>query len=151
MCWAMDVPAHINDVTRQVIGAAIEVHSVIGPGVFEKIYGQSLKRELTDRGLRFESERMLPAIYKGHALDASYRLDLIVEDVVIVEVKAIETILPIHEAQLVTYLRLAALPVGLLINFNVPRLTDGIRRKANTKPRRHSAMSAFSAFKSSRG
>jgi GxxExxY protein len=142
----MDVSPHINEVTKEIIGSAIEVHSVFGPGVFEKVCRQGLERELASRGLRFERERIVRAVYKGKTLDASYRIDLVVENLVIVEVKAIETILPVHEAQLVTYLRLTGLPVGLLINFNVPRLVDGIRRKANTKPRRTSVISATSAF-----
>jgi GxxExxY protein len=119
----------INDLTETIIGAAIEVHKALGPGLLESAYLRCLCHEIGLRGLSYQIEKALPVIYKGVSLDCGYRLDLIVENLVVVEVKAIETILQVHEAQLVTYLRLGGWKVGLLINFNVPVLKNGIRRR----------------------
>lgn len=121
-------PSAFNDVTHKILGAAIEVHRTLGPGLLESIYLECLQFELASRKLRFVVQRPVPIIYKGNALDADYRIDLIVEDLVVVEVKAIASLLPVHQAQLLTYLRLTGCPVGLLINFNVPRLMDGVKR-----------------------
>jgi GxxExxY protein len=115
--------------TDRIIGAAIEVHKALGPGLLESVYEVCLCRELGLRGLRFEKQIDIPAEYKGVKLDCAYRLDLLVEGKVIVEVKSVETLLPIHEAQLLTYLRLAGKRVGLLINSNVPVLKKGIIRR----------------------
>ncbi|HRQ66592.1 MAG TPA: GxxExxY protein [Xanthomonadaceae bacterium] len=114
--------------TELVIGAAIEVHRELGPGLLESTYEACLGVELAARGLAFERQKTLPLVYKGHPVDCGYRLDLLVEDCVAVELKAVEALLPIHEAQLLTYLRLARLNVGLLINFNVKLLKNGVRR-----------------------
>ena len=114
--------------TAPIIGAAIEVHRALGPGLLESAYEQCLCHELHLRRLAFQRQVDLPVSYKGLNLDCGYRIDLIVECEVVLELKAIETILPVHEAQLLTYLKLSGKHVGLLINFNTPVLTRGIRR-----------------------
>jgi len=114
--------------TEQIIGAAIEVHRHLGPGLLESAYEECLCHELHLRGLKFERQRPLPLEYKGIKLDCGYRMDIVVEEKVILELKVVDTIAPIHEAQLLTYLRLSKCKVGLLINFNVPVLKDGIKR-----------------------
>ena len=119
----------INEVTDSIIGAAIEVHRTLGPGLLESAYEVCICRELGLRGLSFERQKELPVHYKGQALDCGYRIDLLVSGLVVVEMKAVEAILPIHEAQLLTYLRLGGWQVGLLINFNVPVLKNGICRR----------------------
>ena len=118
-----------NEITEQIIGAAIEVHRVAGPGLLESAYEECLCHELKLRGLSFERQRPLPVEYKGIKLDCGYRLDLLVENTVVVEIKAVSAIEPIHEAQLLTYLRIGGWKIGLLINFNVPVLKTGIRRR----------------------
>jgi GxxExxY protein len=118
-----------NEITERVIGAAIEVHRALGPGLLESAYEECLAHELTLRAVTFERQRALPVQYKGVALDCGYRLDLLVENAVVVEIKAVSEIEPVHEAQLLTYLRLGGWQVGLLINFNVPVLKNGIRRR----------------------
>ena len=120
---------HLNEVTEQIIGGAIEVHRALGPGLLESAYEECLCHELTLRGLPFERQRPLPVHYKGRRLDCAYRIDLLVADAVVVEIKAVNSIEPIHEAQLLTYLKLGGWKLGLLINFNVPVLKDGIRRR----------------------
>jgi GxxExxY protein len=119
----------INDLTKTIIGAAIEVHRALGPGLLESAYEECLCEELKLRGIPFERQKPLPVTYKGKQLDCGYRLDLVVANAVVLELKAIEAFAPIHDAQLLTYLRLGGWKVGLLINFNVPVLRDGIRRK----------------------
>ena len=119
----------LNRVTEQIIGAAIEVHKALGPGLLESAYEECLCHELALRSVAFERQRPLPVEYKGTRLDCGYRLDLLVAGSVVVEIKAVECIEPIHEAQLLTYLRLGGWRVGLLLNFNVPVLKDGIRRR----------------------
>ena len=119
----------INEITESIIGTAIEVHRAIGPGLLESAYTQCLCRELTLRNLPFTRELPLPVVYKGLRLDCAYRLDLLVADAVVVEVKAVECLIPVHTAQLLTYLRLGAWKAGLLLNFNVPLLRDGIVRR----------------------
>ncbi|HSY92019.1 MAG TPA: GxxExxY protein [Candidatus Binatus sp.] len=115
--------------TSPVIGAAIEVHRHLGPGLLESAYEQCLCHELHLRGLSFKRQVDLPVSYKGLTLDCGFRIDLIVCEDIVVELKVVERILPVHEAQLLTYMKLAAKPVGLLINFNVPLLTQGIIRR----------------------
>ncbi|HLL75384.1 MAG TPA: GxxExxY protein [Pyrinomonadaceae bacterium] len=115
--------------TRAVIGAAMEVHRTLGPGLLESAYQRCLGRELTVRRIPFERERPLPLEYKGVRCECGYRLDFLVADALVVEVKSVEEIAPVHEAQMLTYLRLGGWRVGLLINFNVPLLKQGIRRK----------------------
>ena len=120
-----------DEITLAIIQAAIEVHRHLGPGLLENIYQECLTRELSIRGLRLLSDERIPVYYKSQLLDARYQIDLLVEDAVIVELKAIETILPVHCAQVLTYLRLTNKRVGLLINFNVRYLRQGIRRIVN--------------------
>jgi GxxExxY protein len=115
--------------TASIIGAAIEVHRQLGPGLLESAYEQCLCHELRLRGLPFTWQGDLPVSYKGLKLDCGYKIDLIVADEVIVELKSVERILPVHEAQLLTYLKLSGKRVGLLINFNTPLLTQGIIRR----------------------
>lgn len=117
-----------NPVTERIIGAAIEVHRRFGPGLLESAYQYCLGRELEFRGVRYRSEVACPLEYRGAALDRAYLLDFLVEDRVIVEVKAVEKLIAIHQSQLLTYLRLTKLSAGLLINFNVKVLKDGIQR-----------------------
>ena len=119
----------MNKVTEQIIGAAIDVHRALGPGLLESAYEQCLCRELSLREISFNRQKPVPVDYKGIKLDCGYRLDLLVEEQVVVEIKAVTSIEPVHEAQLLTYLKLGAWKLGLLINFNVPVLKDGIRRR----------------------
>ncbi len=119
----------INKVTDTIIGASIEVHKALGPGLLESAYEECLCHELTLKRIQFNRQRKLPLAYKGIQLDCGYRIDLIVEKCVIVELKTIDKISSIHEAQLLTYMKLTNSSVGLLINFNVPVLKNGIRRK----------------------
>lgn len=121
-----------NHTTQAVIGAAIEVHRKLGPGLLESAYRKCLCQELSLRSVPFATELPLPLEYKGIRLEAGYRLDLLVAGAVVVEVKAIETLAPIHEAQILTYMRLGGWPLGLLINFNVTILKNGIKRKILT-------------------
>ena len=119
---------NINELTQAIIGAAIEVHRALGPGLLESAYEECLCKELTLRQIPFERQRPLPMEYKGLKLECGYRLDLLVADTVVLEVKAVDAIIPIHEAQLLTYMKLGGWKVGLLINFNVPILKQGIKR-----------------------
>ncbi|HJC93065.1 MAG TPA: GxxExxY protein [Candidatus Phocaeicola excrementigallinarum] len=120
-----------NTISREIIGAAIEVHKELGPGLLECVYETCLIRELQRKGLEVKSQVPVPLFYKGEKLDKEFRLDLLVEDKVVVELKAIDEIKDIHEVQLVTYLKLTGKKLGLLINFNVPVLSKGIRRRIN--------------------
>ena len=121
----------INDISRQIIGAAIDVHKALGPGLLESAYETCLCEELTLRQVPFMRQMELPIQYKGKFLDCGYRLDLVVAGLVIVELKSIESLQPIHEAQLLTYLKLGGWQLGLLINFNVHLLKNGIKRIVN--------------------
>jgi len=121
----------INEITQQIIGAAIEVHKTLGPGLLESSYEECLCYELSQRKMQFKRQLSLPLNYKGIKLDCGYRLDLLVEDMVVLELKAASEITKIDEAQLMTYLKLGQWPVGLLINFNVEVLKDGIVRRVN--------------------
>ena len=120
---------HINELTYETIGAAIEVHRTLGPGLLESSYRECLCRELLLRGISFRRERGLPLEYKGIRLDCGYRIDILVDDLVVVEIKSVQALAPIHDAQLLTYLCLGGWRVGLLINFNVVVLKDGIHRR----------------------
>ena len=120
----------VNKVTEGIIGAAIEVHRNLGPGLLKSAYQACLAGEIALRGLGFEQELPLHLEYKGLQLGCGYRLDFLVEQAVIVEIKTVEALQPIHEAQLLTYLKLAGIKIGLLINFNVPVLKNGIKRMA---------------------
>ena len=122
---------NINEVSGQVVDAAMKVHSALGPGLLESAYEACLLHELRKRGRKVLSQVALPVVYDGVKIDVGYRIDLLVEDVVIVELKAVEKLLPIHDAQLLSYLKLGGYRLGLLINFNVLHLKDGIKRKVN--------------------
>src|SRR6266571_8488836 len=119
----------LNQLTDTIIGSAIEVHRALGPGLLESTYEMCLCRELSIRGLRFERQVPISVEYKSIKLDCGYRADLVVEDSVLVEIKAIDSLLPLHDAQLLSYLKLGGWKVGLLINFNVELLKHGIRRR----------------------
>ena len=123
------VPLLEKELTDKIIGAAIEVHKFLGPGLLESSYQVCLERESELRNMPFEHKVKLPVNYKGIELDAGYEIDLIYERKVIVELKAVERVIPVHEAQLLTYMKLTAIRVGLLVNFNVPVLKDGIYRR----------------------
>ena len=130
----MSGKGQLDSITDQIIGAAIEVHRALGPGLLESAYETCLAFELADRGLSVEQQKSLPVIYREVKLDTGYRLDLLVEDSVIVEIKAVDQLAPIHSAQLLSYLKLSSRQVGLLINFNVKVLKQGIRRVVNNYP-----------------
>ena len=119
-----------NAISKEIIGAAIEVHKILGPGLLESAYQECLARELALRGIKFEREKTLPLEYKGVRLECGFRVDFLVEKLVIVELKAVENVLPIHQAQILTYLKLLKLKLGLLLNFNVPMMKAGIKRLA---------------------
>src|ERR1700689_1150078 len=135
----------INQVSGIVVDAAMKVHSALGPGLLESAYEMCLVRELRKRGLRVESQVPIAVRYEGETLDVGYRADLLVEGIVLVELKSVEAILPIHKAQLLSYLRLSSREVGLLINFNVEHLKNGIKRVINYRPN-FSAPAAYSAL-----
>jgi GxxExxY protein len=120
-----------NEITEKVIGAAIEVHRHLGPGLLESAYEECLCFELSGLGLRFQRQASVPIVYKGIKLQSLYKVDLFVENAVIVELKAVEDLLPVHKAQLLTYLKDSNTRVGLLINFNVPVLINGLKRMVN--------------------
>ena len=122
---------YVNDVSGQVVDSAIKVHSVLGPGLLERVYQVCLAHEIGKRGLRVRAEVPMSVRYDGVELDLAYRTDLLVEECVVVEVKSVAKVLPIHEAQLLSHLRLSDHRVGLLINFNVARVKDGIVRMVN--------------------
>lgn len=122
-----------NKITSQIIESAIEVHKELGPGLLESVYEVCLVSAMRERGLYVQKQVVLPVHYKGEALDKEFIIDVLVDDLIVLELKSVEAILPIHEAQLVTYLKLSNKKLGLLINFNVPLLKEGIRRKINGK------------------
>lgn len=126
------MPRPINTITGDIIAAAIEIHRHLGPGLLESTYEACLCRELSLREIPFQKQLALPVSYKGINLDAGYRIDVLVEDTVIVELKSVEALAPIHSAQLLTYLRLTQREIGLLINFNVVVLKEGIKRLINS-------------------
>jgi GxxExxY protein len=121
----------IDRIAREVVDAAFKVHSALGPGLLESAYEACLAHELTKRGYSVERQKPQPVIYEGLEIEVGYRLDLIVENLIIIELKAVEQLAPIHQAQLLTYLKLSNKQIGFLINFNVPLIKDGIRRIAN--------------------
>ena len=124
----------LDGITDKIIGAAIEVHRALGPGLLESAYEACLVYEIMENGLKVEQQKPLPVTYRNVKLDAGYRLDLLVESTVIVEVKAVDQLAPIHQAQLLSYLKLSGCKVGLLINFNVPVLKHGIKRVVDNYP-----------------
>lgn len=123
----------LNEISGRIIAAALKVHTAIGPGVLESVYQTCLLHELKKAGLAVQAQAALPVVYDGLYLDSGYRIDLLVENTVIVELKCVESLFPIHKAQLLTYLRLADKPLGLLLNFNVVHLREGIKRVLNDK------------------
>ncbi len=127
----MNTAESYNTLTSKIIAAAIEVHRRLGPGLLESAYEACLVYELRKRGLKALSQVGLPVVYDEVMLDVGYRIDILVEDSVIIELKAVEKVIPLHEAQLISYLKLSGKKVGLLMNFNVTRLKDGISRRAN--------------------
>jgi GxxExxY protein len=118
----------LNQITYEIIGAAYKVHSILGPGLLESTYEVCLEYELLKKGFKVEHQKALPVVYDGIHLDAGYRIDLLIEDAVIVELKAVEEIAPVHQAQLMTYLKLSERKLGLLMNFNVTDMKKGIKR-----------------------
>jgi GxxExxY protein len=121
----------LSELTEKVIGASIEIHRALGPGLLESAYEECLCYELTRHGVQYTRQQPLPVIYKGVRLDCGYQMDIVVEKAIILELKTVEKLLPIHEAQLLTYLKLTGLSLGLLLNFNVPVLKYGVRRIVN--------------------
>ena len=122
--------AEMNKLTETVIGAAIEVHKNLGPGLLESAYQRALEHELTLRGIRFVAQKVCPIIYKGLLIEDAYRLDLLIEDKLVVELKAVDALADLHEAQVLTYLKFSNCQLGLLINFRSRWLKDGVRRLA---------------------
>ena len=125
--------AHLNQLSRDFIAAAIEVHRELGPGLLESVYEVCLCEELLMRGISFQTQVDLPLLYKGRDTGKTFRLDMLIDDTLIVELKAVEELKSVHEVQLLTYLKLTNKPIGLLVNFNVPYLRDGVKRKINGK------------------
>ncbi len=121
----------LNEITQKIIGCAMKVHTALGPGLLEKTYEVCLEHEIRKLGMTVVRQLALPVVYDGIRLDAGYRIDLLVEDLVVVELKTVDRILPVHEAQLLSYLKLSNKKIELLLNFNVARLVDGIKRVAN--------------------
>jgi len=136
---------NINDLSHAVIGAAIEVHRELGPGLLESAYEGAFSHEITLRVIPHARQVSLPVVYKSRAIDTGYRIDLLVDNRLVVELKALEKLLPVHSTQVLTYLRVGNFSLGLLINFNVRRLVEGIERVTNAAPNL-SASSAPSAF-----
>ncbi len=122
---------HLNQISQAIIASAIEVHKTLGPGLLESVYQNCLFLEFKERGIQFKAQAIVPLTYKGTVIQKDYIIDFLIEDQIVLELKALETVLPIHEAQLLTYIKLADKPLGLLINFNVSKLTDGITRRVN--------------------
>ena len=135
----------INELSHELIGAAIEVHRELGPGLLESAYEGAYSHELTLRSIPHVRQKLMPVTYKGVLIETGYRIDVLAEDRVVVELKAVEKLLPIHSAQLITYLRLGKYPLGLLMNFNALKLVEGIERVSHTAPN-PPASSAPSAF-----
>jgi GxxExxY protein len=130
----MEEKDRLDSITRRIIGAAIEVHRRVGPGLLESAYEACLAFELRQSGFKIEQQKPLPVVYKEVKLDCGYRLDLVVEDSVVVEIKAIDHLAPIHDAQMLSYLRLSGKRVGLLINFHARVLKNGLKRIVNEFP-----------------
>ncbi len=124
-----DLPEELERLASVIVDAAVKVHSVLGPGLLESVYEACLAYELKERGLKVASQIWLPVVYQGMTLDAGLRIDLLVEDQVVIEMKSVEAILPVHDAQLITYLKLSGHRLGFLMNFNVRLLKDGLHRR----------------------
>jgi GxxExxY protein len=138
----------INEITGAIVDAALKVHTTLGPGLFESVYEACLIHELKSRGLDVASQVALPVIYGKVRVEAGFRIDLLVEDAVVVEIKSVEELAPIHSTQVLTYLRLSGKPVGLLINFNVTWLKNGIKRFVSDE---HSVSEGEATTRDSRG
>ena len=121
----------LNQISQEIIGAVIVVHSELGPGLLESVYEECLAYELTLRNISFERQKPVPVMYKGKQIDCGFRLDLLVSDSIVVELKTVEQILPVHQAQLMTYLKLTGCKLGLILNFNVEKMVKGIKRMVN--------------------
>ena len=139
-------PKPINELSHDLIGAAIEVHRELGPGLLESAYEGAYCHELTVLKIPHIRQKLMPVFYKGIVIETGYRIDVLADERIIIELKSVEKLIPIFSAQLLTYLRLAKLPLGLLINFNVRKLVEGIERVSNNAPDL-SAVSATSALK----
>jgi GxxExxY protein len=126
-----ELEEHLNRMSYGVIGAAIDVHKAMGPGLLESVYQQCLVKELRCRGLQVETLIPVPLVYKGEPPGKEYVMDILVEDNILVELKAVELVLPVHKAQIISYLKLSEKPLGFLINFNVPNLKEGLERFVN--------------------
>ncbi len=135
----------LNELSEIIIGKAIEVHRELGPGLLESAYESCLAFELLQEGFNIDRQKPLPVIYKGTIIDCGYRLDMVIEDAIIIEFKSVERVMPVHKSQILSYLRLSGLSLGLLINFNVELLKQGIHRVVNNF--NDSAISATSALK----
>lgn len=121
----------LNAITEQILAAAIAVHRALGPGLLESAYERCLAYELHERAISFEIQKPLPLVYKGVQLDCGYRMDFVIENAILLEIKSVERFDRVHTAQMLSYLRLSGLKIGLLVNFNVARLLDGVRRLVN--------------------
>ena len=121
----------LNQISGEIIGAAIDVHSELGPGLLESVYEECLAYELMLRNILFERQKPIPVMYKGKPIDCGFRLDLLVSDSIVVELKTVDQILPVHQAQLMTYLKLTGCKLGLILNFNVEKMMKGIKRMVN--------------------
>lgn len=129
----MEIPAHVNELTHLIIGILIRVHRTLGPGLLESIYRRCVAYELRRAGCTVEEERPVPLVYGDLRFDCAYRVDMIVNNQVVLEIKSVERVEHVHGAQLLTYLRLTDCPVGLLVNFNTPVLKDGLKRFVNSR------------------
>lgn len=123
-----DIDPHLNEITGAIVDSAFQVHEIVGPGLLESVYHRCLVIEMMNRGLKIEQEVAVPIRYKGYDVNSFYRIDILVEERVIVELKSVDRLLPVHDTQILSYLRLAQKKIGLLINFNVPLIKKGIRR-----------------------
>ncbi len=130
----MNEKEFLNKITNDAINSAIEIHKFLGPGLLESCYETCLSFELSNKGLNIERQKPLPVVYKNIKMECGYRMDLLVENSVVIEIKSVESLLPIHTAQLLSYLKLSGCKVGLLINFNVKILKDGVVRLVNNFP-----------------
>ena len=124
----MEPSTELNDASREIVDGAMQVHRTLGPGLLESVYERCLAHELRSRGLLVDLQVSAPVKYEDLVIDAGFRMDMVVNGGIIIELKSVERLLPLHEAQLLTYLKLTGNPIGLLINFNTPRLKDGLRR-----------------------
>jgi hypothetical protein len=128
----MTTKSYLNDLSYKIIGCAIEVHKQLGPGLLESIYHECMKKELFPKSINYQSQLIVPINYKGLLIDADYRLDFLVEDAIVVELKAMDGILPVHEAQLLTYMKLLQKPKGILLNFNCTNIVkEGSKQMVN--------------------